>query len=209
MTISDFSDKLLYTMIIDLTKIPSYWLTCQKTANRWPRMEEMLKNLEISAHMVDGAMTTPYTLGVAQSNIEVLEKHLEEPVLLLEDDIVTLPAYRDIIDVPDNVDALFLGTSHYGRRFGQTQLGGVVSKNIGDYLRVYNMLSLHAVVYISRRYKEHVINLLKNFNGIGGVDDLLVDNCDDFKLLAVKEPFWYQDDGHSAEQTKQKINPIF
>ena len=72
------------------------------------------------------------------------------------------------------------------------------------------MLSLHSVIYISRRYKEHVISLLENFDGNGGgVDDRITDEMSNWKVLAVKKPFWAQNDGHSYLETATPLQATF
>jgi hypothetical protein len=196
-------------MVIDLTKIKSVWLTCEKCKDRWPRMEEMLLQLEIPAKMVVGRESKPYTIAVAESHLKALEESGDDPILIIEDDASVLADFRSIIEIPDDCDAIYLGTSLYGMNFGVTQFNGVVAKNEGEYLRVFNELSMHCILYVSRDYKDHIIKLLKNFNGIGGVDDKIASEASNWKTLAVKRPWFYQADLHSEQATMTPITPIF
>jgi len=202
-------------MIINLTEIPSFWLTCNKTADRWPRMENMLKAVNIPAKKIIGPETTPYTLGVAKGHSKALyspEFFAEtrfNPILIIEDDAAITSHYQETIEVPNDTDALYLGVSIYGRNFGETVCGGAVCKKEGNLVRIFNMLGLHAVVYISGRYKAHVEELMNNFDGVGGCDDRIAETMHDFKVLAVPNGFWYQADGHSEFATTQTLNCIF
>ena len=195
-------------MIINLTKIPSFWLTCDKTASRWPRMEEILKQLEIPAQKVNGRLSNPYTLAVAESHLQCL-KSTPGPVLIIEDDVEIMPGYRDIVEVPDDTAALYIGTSQYGINFRETRLGGVVCKEEGDHLRIFNMLSMHAILYLSEDYKNHVIGLLESFKPGLGVDQMIAEEMCNWKVLAVKSPMFYQNDGWSREATETPLHPIF
>ena len=92
--------------IIDITKIPALWTTCDKSQDRHEPMESMLKGLGISALKVSGPITTPYTIGVAKGYIEALTNS-KPPFIILEDDATLVFDSPDkVFKVPDNSDAL-------------------------------------------------------------------------------------------------------
>tara|TARA_R110000824_G_C15229976_1_gene678445 strand:- start:8869 stop:9474 length:606 start_codon:yes stop_codon:yes gene_type:complete len=194
--------------IIDITKIPALWTTCDKSQDRHEPMESMLKGLGISALKVSGPITTPYTIGVAKGYIEALSNS-KPPFIILEDDATLVFDSPDkVFKVPDNSDALYLGTSIYGRIQKRTTPGGVIAANAKEYMRVFNMLGFHAIIYLTEEYVEHVITLLRSFidNPVGGCDDPVAETMWAYNVYSVKEPIFYQKDGRSDGATRLPIN---
>jgi hypothetical protein len=203
------------TIAIDLKKTPCYWLTCEKAISRHAPMKANLERIGLSGIQLDGEITKPYTFGVTKGHLDALSNK-PGPVLLLEDDATPTHYFKSEFEIPANIvdaysiDAIYLGTSLYGRNNGYTQFGGAVSKDLGgDWLRVFNMLSMHAVLYLSDRYVNHICNLLDRFDGAGGVDDRIAETMDQFNILAPKYPMFYQQDGHSERATLTPLTPQF
>ena len=95
--------------------------------------------------------------------IAILEANLnDEPILILEDDVEFTG--QDEVDL-SNADAVYLGVSKDGASMTQnTHDGPCMYEPIitsPERVRVTNMLSLHAKVYISKVYKIAVIEALK------------------------------------------------
>jgi hypothetical protein len=198
-------------MIIDLTKIPIYWNTIEKNIDRHKKMQSMFKQMGVSnTTQLNGEIIKPYTIGIARSHIKSLSNSL--PVLVLEDDCQLVKDFTSTIQVPDDADAVYLGTSLYGMIQGRTTFGGAISSIYNDdYLRVYNMLGIHAVLYLTESYRSHIINTLNNFteNPIGGCDDPIAMTMKNYKIYALRNPMFYQNDGHSENATKTPLNPLF
>lgn len=170
----------------------------------------MLEKLELPALMLNGEITTPYTVGVARNHIDAISRSFgARPVLVLEDDATPTSFYQNEVEIPDDADALYLGTSIFGRIRGETTQT-VIAANAGEHLRIFNMLSLHAVIYLSSRYKALVTEILEKFieNPVGGCDDPIADAMWKSKVYAVKKPFFFQQDGHSEAATTILINPL-
>lgn len=188
------------------------------TSSKYPDRDrdtlKMLTELGFNPQRFDGGITTPYTIGVAKGHLQALQ-NTKLPALLIEDDARLIGSRswesRDL-DIFDGMDALYLGTSIYGRIEGQTAPGVVISTYTDygpGYVRIYNMLSMHAILYLSENYKNSTIALLEDFikNPIGGVDDKIADLMPLSNIYCVKNPIFYQNDGHSDEQTKQVLWP--
>lgn len=90
--------------------------------------------------------------GLSKSQYKALTQ-VEPPFIVLEDDCD--PKYfRSEIDVPDNADAVYLGNSAWGILGSYTGFLLRYKKvsEMPDVLQVFNMLSSHAILYLSKDY---------------------------------------------------------
>jgi hypothetical protein len=112
-------------------------------------------------------------------------------------------------EIPDDADALYLGVSIYGRLEGMTIPYGVVATTTSNPAvnSVYNMLSMHSIIYLSERYRDHIKNLLVKHidRPAGGVDDPIAETMSEYNVYAVTDPIFYQADGHSEQATMNRI----
>jgi hypothetical protein len=194
--------------IVDITNIPVLWTTCDKSKDRHKPMQDMLEVLSIKADKINGPITTPYTIGVAQGYLEALSKY-EPPFLILEDDATLTETNPNTkFAITEKIDALYLGTSIYGRLQRMTRPGGVIAADDGNYMRVFNMLGFHAVLYLTENYVDHVKKTLKSFieNPVGGCDDPIAETMWRYNVYSVKKPIYYQKDGRSDNATRHPIN---
>ena len=152
-----------------------------------------------------------YPKCLADATIEILESHLDDkPILVVEDDIGWTGVVD--IDIPENVDAIYLGNSIWASH--PTLETNVAYCQLGEYsksqLRVFNMLGAHAVLYISRRYKEKVIYQLKNH--LQYFSDIAISRIQkDFLVLTNKIPVFFQDEDVNRSITNvsfEKTNGI-
>lgn len=186
-------------------------MTCEKNKDRWPKVESILLKTGIPAKMVCGEITTPYTIGVSASLLKVLKEN-EAPILFLEDDIQVTPDFKPTIPLPsEDIDAIYIGTTQHGRINKVTYFNGVASFNYDkNYVKIINMLSLHAFVVLSERYRQHLINLYSNYDPSNGAsDDVVADTMENWNVLAVRKPFFYQNDGHHEKYTLEPLKPFF
>ena len=93
----------------------------------------------------------------------------DEYILILEDDV---EMYKNLnsetdIEIPEDTDAFYLGFSTCGgSKVINLHDGPSLVKKISDkHIRIYNMLSAHAIIYKSKKYKEKVIQELTNLKG--------------------------------------------
>lgn len=194
---------------ISLLDNTAFWLTSNKTTERWAHMEKMLKTTGIKASKINGEVIIPYTIGIAKAHLEAVSSAYG-PILVLEDDAELLETvYPTEFEVPNDCDALYLGTSTYGMIKGQTAGNSVLAAKYNDnLLRVFNMLGMHAILYLTEEYKMHTIDTLKEFieNPIGGCDDPIAKTMWRWNVYALSSPIFYQADGRSEEVTSRKIN---
>lgn len=199
-------------MVIDLTRIPIMYMTCDKSLNgRQQSFERMMDDLDLNYEKMNGKITDNYNIGVAEEYIKALSRH-DPPFLILEDDAriaSTAEDFKYIYSVPKYADALYLGTSIVGRMQNQTKIG-VIAASDGDYLRIFNMLSFHAVLYLSESYVHECIKTLNEYISYpnGACDDLLAERMWKYNVFAVKNPVFYQQDGRNEQMTLTPIKAM-
>ena len=144
-----------------------------------------------------------YPLCLVQATHDILETKLDDkPFLLFEDDIELSEWVTDMnIEIPEDTDAFYLGLSKYATSYTENCSIGYNSVSIESisekHVRILNMLSTHAILYISKRYKEAVMNAMKNIidTNSGYVNDVLIARLHkDYKIYAYKYPFFFQSD---------------
>lgn len=96
----------------------------------------------------------PSALGLAISHRRALEAR-RPPFIVLEDD-VGLAWFREIIEVPSDADAAYLGTSNWALQSNRNVSRHIRAKRVGvlPLFRIWNMLSAHAILYLSERMVE-------------------------------------------------------
>jgi hypothetical protein len=201
-------------MILNLGSMPVLWATCDKTVQaREAPMLAALREVGVeNPQKIDCPLTTPYYVGLAMGHVEALTRQ-PVPFLMLEDDArVIKDRHQSVFDIPDDTDALYLGTTTYGRWRGVTRNYTVIGADVDDqYMRIFNMLALHAVVYTSQRYVDHVVGEMSRYmvNPVGACDDRIADTMHRHQVLCLKKPVFFQDDGKANYCTTEIITPVF
>lgn len=201
-------------MKINLSTIPVMWTTCEKDSliERNKKVYTMLSDLGFSPERINGPITTPYPIGVAQGYLNMLKKH-PAPFFSFEDDakLCTSIPPDFLINIPDNADAVYFGTSIFGRIRGQSIPNAVISANHdAEYLRIFNMLSLHSILYVNQNYVNACIDYLTTWlkNPVGGCDEPIAEKMHVHNIYCVRKPWFFQNDGHSDQATSTPITPI-
>lgn len=163
-----------------------------KYNNRKKHIEELLSNkIKVQNYVHFKSRTDNYPQCLTQATIDILSENLDTPLLILEDDVDWSGELE--FDIPDNADAVYLGIS---------KLAGHPTKNADEgtssfkyfsknQVQIVNMLSAHAIFYNSRKYKEAVIEILKN--NLDFHQDVLMSRIQTkFFILANKKPIFFQ-----------------
>ncbi len=148
---------------IDLRQIPCFVINCEADAEKDTLMKRQLAELGIPYERVPGIAASPDWVGVALSHLKVLRlTRSTTPFLVLEDDCLFNDRFQPVWQVPVEADALYLGVSEFGLETPGHFSWGRRRKNQWrpydrSFLRIFNMLARHAVVYLSNDYCEQVI----------------------------------------------------
>lgn len=144
--------------------------------------------------------TQNYPACLIDATIDILQNNLDEPVILLEDDVEWTGI--DEIDNPES-DAIYLGLSKCAGHPTENcdlGLGSIVFQKWSDsQVRILNMLSTHAILYNSRQYKLAVIETLLSYKNVSYYNDVLISRIQPkFIVLGVKKPLFYQSSNFNA-----------
>ncbi len=156
-------------------------------------MESLLRKIGFKDITHYKSSTESYPDCLAKANIDILTQYMDEPILLLEDDI----EFTGVMDfeLPDDADAIYFGLSKCG---GSKTInlweGSSKFKTYSESLvRVENMLATHAILYISSKYKKTIIDLLHKYIGTKYNTDVLISRIQsDYNIYALKKPIFYQ-----------------
>lgn len=182
----------------------------EKYHTRKIHMDNMLNTIGFKDFTHYKSSNENYPTCLNKATIEILENNLDNPILILEDDIEWTGINEIIFEC--TADAIYLGLSKSGGHpTDNIHLGNSVFETWSDtQVKVINMLSGHAILYISRAYKEAVIESIKK-NMSYSHDVLLSRLQSNFTILANKKPVFYQSSKfnigiHEENWTKIEIN---
>lgn len=141
-------------MRIDIRDIPVYYINMAKDQHKKEYMESRLKEKGFkNINRIDAVEDKNNgRVGLSKSQFKALSQ-IPAPFIVLEDDADPVN-FEALIDVPDDAHALYLGNSQWGYMQGYTgfYLKYKPVKNMKHLLRIYNMLSSHAILYLNQDY---------------------------------------------------------
>lgn len=143
--------------------------------------------------------TDAYPTCLAKATIDILQNNLnDEPFILLEDDcepFLTLDSMTEIT-FPEDTDAFYLGFSRYGGSKTRNHWEGnsVIEKYSSTYIRILNMLTSHAILYKSKKFKEAIIEIMNSIVGkLGYFNDVAISRIQpSYRVYGYYYPFFYQ-----------------
>ena len=172
----------------------------EKYNKRKIHMEELLRTLGCSSVIHYKSGTDNYPHCVTKACMEILSLYIDEPILILEDDVESTNIFE--FPLEDDTDAIYLGISKSGGHPTENRFHGysVFHPYDNTLVKVRNMLSGHAVVYNSKRYKQKVIEVFSKCLENNYYPDVMLSRIQDsFKVFAPRVPLFYQ---------SSKFNPL-
>lgn len=167
-------------------------------------MDSMLATLGFKdvVHYKSGTVAYPKCLNDA--TIDILTTYRNEPILLLEDDVEFTGVSE--FDFVHGADAIYFGISRCaGHPTLEINKGVCVFRAYSDtQVRVLNMLSAHAILYITPLYKAAVCEGLRATKGFNDIAMSRIQPL--YRVLANKTPSFFQSaafnsPGHKNEYT--------
>jgi hypothetical protein len=161
-SIEDVADRKL-----DLTKVPTTWISLEESGAASTRIAAMLNRYGWeNAFWSPGVRVNSHdkvpkerlhAIGVAMAHKKTLEAHRHQlPLLVLEDDVAiesaALATLESALWLPETADAIYLGFSRYGQPEAEAQSA--------THNRISGMYATHSIVYLSQRYVDHTLKII-------------------------------------------------
>lgn len=181
-------------MKINLKELKTVYINLDSYPNRNQTMINMLEGYGLNFVRVEGITESSGEYdAIADAHLKALEL---DPDLILEDDCLPYE-YREEIEFPDDADVVFLGVST-----GTTHTTKPKYKKLSnDIYRLYDMTTLHAILYITQEGKQWLRNAhALTAKEIIGFDMATAKLMPSIKAYGLNVPVWYQRDLES--QTK-------
>lgn len=186
-------------MHLDLRNIPTYAINCAPHKERRNNILRLARELSLDATIVEGITCKPGYIGCMLSHLKVLTMAgVEAPFLVLEDDCNSTTDFSHEIEIPDDADLFYLGVSIWGIFPDLYPYGIPFAAHARPYgrnlIRLQNMLSTHAIVYLNQPVVEAVRQAITDCATNEIPFDIAMARLQRDKLvLAPARPFFYQD----------------
>lgn len=187
-------------MLINLKSVPVAYINLKTYPNRNKSMINMLDSLKLEYTRVEGV--TGEDVGYAYDPIG--ESHIKAsevyplPFIILEDDCVPFNVKKQI-NVPDDADVVFLGAS----TGTSNNMSPKFVKITNDVWRLYDMSSMHAVLYLTTAGLGWLRNAFEHSKMEQvGFDIATARMMPSVNVYGLNKPFWYQ---HDALETKTTL----
>lgn len=154
--------------LVDLRQLKTGVINLAFQSRRRHRARNALTKLGLDFTFVEGIADKPRHRGCSQSHLKAIETMRAggTPFLVLEDDAIPTPFYTSHVEIPADVDLLYLGHSPYG---WSRELNGTpeITGHLSDtHLRVHSMLAAHAIIYVTEAGVEAVAaSIRKSISG--------------------------------------------
>lgn len=184
--------------LMKITDIPVVFVcpdSNEKYSARKIHMLNLLPRIGFKNVTMYKSSTDDYPYCLNKAFVDILKANLNDsPILVLEDDVDITKFYHEIITYPEDTDAFYLGFSKSGGSKTQNVDDGhsVISHIDLKHIRIQNMLSGHAILYISKRYKQAVIDVLQSVSGPYHTDILVSRIQSNFNIYGYYYPLFYQ-----------------
>jgi hypothetical protein len=180
----------------------------KKYRARRSHMETLLPRLGFTQWHHYKSGTDKYPKCLSDAICDILSQNLDEPELILEDDVET-SGYLEF-ELPDGCDAIFFGLSRCAGSATINRWEG--SSKFADFsatqVRVLNMLGTHAMLYINRSIKEEYIQLLRNADTY--YNDILMSRIQaKYLVLANRTPAFWQSNAFNAPNDLERVTKIW
>jgi hypothetical protein len=188
-----------HPMQLELRQCETMALSLPEDTARRESVTAHCNQLGLSWRLIDGVKATPGKIGCALSHLRALRLSRPGlPLLILEDDIGVTESFTPLIDIPDDADAVYLGGTIFGAidlvdyvGFTDSVAGDEINEQL---IRVYNLLSTHAILYVTDRFKAAaeaaIVHALADLDWEH--DKAMAKLQETFAVYAWRRPMFYQ-----------------
>jgi len=193
-------------MILKLYDLKYYYLTLPNNKDRIANIEKNFKDINITQVLsISGPNISKFqsaSLGFCKMVDQALAEQDNSsnfvPFGLFEDDVNKYREFPQTIEIPDNADILYIGTSIYGYNHSIKWANlNVFTESIGNSTTIYkinNMLSTHGFIITSIRGLNYLKKAMNESYKLDiGWDIILTGIQSYYNVYCLKTPLVYQD----------------
>lgn len=200
-------------MKIDLRDVTVRWVNVDSDTEKNKMMEELCERVGFRNASRFSAVTgidphegvvpgEEHYRNCAESHFKIYEETDSFPLLILEDDVETESVFTcDLENVPDDADAIYLGTSHGDGNYLATDVGN-------GWMKVERVFATHSILYLNKKICKEVIDIgrhwIYNLNRPFDVG-FAYDVQPKYNVYAPYIPFFYQADSKNKKNQWEAI----
>ncbi len=174
-------------------------------------MEKMLARHGFTNVIMYKGGTENYPVCLRYSAYNVLMQNLDEPVLVLEDDIVFHKNPSFVYNIPDDSAAVYFGTAGTCMDFEGTGRNRSLEKKdyeiVDDtFIRVKNMLAAHAILYLGKAYKQALGGAFLTSNMPCDVEMCKAQPL--FKVYGLRIPLCWQSSRFNTDEWTEHVTKV-
>ena len=187
-------------MNLDLREISAVYINLKKDVKKDFAMKALILDCGFKNTIrVEGEYTPNSLAGCSLSHYNALSE-IDPPFIVFEDDCI-IKNFKPEIEIPDDADALYLGVSSWGRMNSHSgpfvQYEGITK----DLLRIYNMLSAHAILYLNPEYISLCKKIAHQAYEIADHQDIgFAEIQRYYNVYAFDDPMFYQSSSNGTDQ---------
>jgi len=194
---------------IDLRKVPAVYMNLERHTEKNDKMRSMLEECGFETILRVEGLDVPENpqAGCAGAHYNGLIE-IDPPFVLFEDDCL-IHNFNPVIEVPEDADAVYLGTSQWARYLQFSGPFVHYEKATDDIVRVYNMLGGHAILYLTEDYVGMCQRISRHACEVIGYnqDPGFAEVQKYFNVYSVDDPFFKQS-GYNNAVTTCKISDV-
>ena len=212
--------RRVFVMKIDIRDIRTQWINLEKDTTKAEQMVTLLNERGFKNHERFAAMCEDTEFGITKDNCNWFGTHMcglshrkllnetivsdGEPIFVLEDDVeIENDNIKYEIEIPDDADAVYLGTSQ-----GDCNYSAISANE--DTAKVQRIFATHAILHLNPEYSKRVVQVTEDAVKADGPFDVQIAYGvqKDFNVYAVKAPYFYQADSKNTVNKYEYITRI-
>ncbi len=189
-------------MNLDLRTVSAVYINLKKDIKKDFEMKRLMVDFGFkNVIRVEGnVIPDRHLAGCSLSHYNALNE-IDPPFIIFEDDCVIKNNTPEIV-IPDDADAVYLGISSWGRM--NSHSGPFVQyEEVSDgLLRIYNMLSAHAILYLNHEYISLCKKISQQAYEIADHQDIgFAEIQRYYNVYAFDDPLFYQTSSNGTNQS--------
>ena len=187
-------------MNLDLREASAVYINLKKDVKKDFAMKALILDCGFKNTIRVEAEYTPNSLaGCSLSHYNALSE-IDPPFIVFEDDCI-IKNFKPEIEIPDDADAVYLGISSWGRMNSHSGPFVQYEEVSNGLLRIYNMLSAHAILYLNHEYISLCKKISQQAYEIADHQDIgFAEIQRYYNVYSFDDPMFYQTSSNGTDQ---------